>query len=130
MDGADAISIQVLGDLKNIDKAAWNALANPAGAPFDPFLSWEFLQALQDSGCVPDEEGWQPAHLIARDAVGAAVGAVPLYAKDHSYGEYVFDHAWADALTRGGGSYYPKLQCAVPFTPVPGRRVLAADPRV
>jgi predicted N-acyltransferase len=130
MDGADAISIQVLGDLKNIGKDEWDALANPAGAPFDPFLSWDFLQALEESGCANAQKGWQPAHLIARDSTGAAVGAMPLYAKDHSYGEYVFDHAWADALMRGGGSYYPKLQCAAPFTPVPGRRVFANDPRV
>jgi predicted N-acyltransferase len=69
-------------------------------------------------------------HLIARDAGGAAAGAMPLYAKDHSYGEYVFDHAWADALQRAGGHYYPKLQCAVPFTPAPGRRIFARDPAV
>lgn len=130
MDGADAITIQVLGDLSNIDKAAWDALANPEGAPFDPFLSWDFLQALEESGCAVARKGWQPAHLIARDAKGAAVGAMPLYAKDHSYGEYVFDHAWADALQRGGGQYYPKLQCAVPFTPVPGRRILAHEASV
>jgi predicted N-acyltransferase len=130
MDSGDAISIQVLGDLKSIGKAEWDALANPPGAAFDPFLSWDFLQALEESGCATASKGWQPAHLIARDASGAAVGAMPLYAKDHSYGEYVFDHAWADALMRGGGQYYPKLQCAAPFTPVPGRRIFAGDPRV
>lgn len=130
MDSGDAISIQVLGDLKNIDRAAWDALANPSNLPFDPFLSWDFLQALEESGCATAAKGWQPAHLIARDAHGAPVGAMPLYAKDHSYGEYVFDHAWADALMRSGGQYYPKLQCAVPFTPVPGRRIFASDPRV
>jgi predicted N-acyltransferase len=130
MDGADAISIQVLGDLKNIGKDEWDALANPAGAPFDPFICWDFLQALEESGCASAQKGWQPAHLIARDRTGAPVGAMPLYAKDHSYGEYVFDHAWADALMRSGGAYYPKLQCAAPFTPVPGRRVLASDARV
>ena len=74
--------------------------------------------------------GWRPAHILVRDEKGVAVGAMPLYAKDHSYGEYVFDHAWADALHRAGGSYYPKLQCASPFTPVPGRRLLAQDARV
>ncbi|HVV34439.1 MAG TPA: GNAT family N-acetyltransferase [Vitreimonas sp.] len=130
MDSGDAISIQVLGDLKNIDRAAWDALANPSNLPFDPFLSWDFLQALEESGCATAAKGWQPAHLIARDAHGAPVGAMPLYAKDHSYGEYVFDHAWADALMRSGGQYYPKLQCAVPFTPVPGRRIFASDSRV
>lgn len=130
MDAGDAISIQVLGDLSNIDRAAWDTLANPEGVAFDPFLSWDFLQALEESGCAVAEKGWQPAHLIARDRGGKAVGAMPLYAKDHSYGEYVFDHGWADALMRAGGRYYPKLQCASPFTPVPGRRILAADPAV
>jgi predicted N-acyltransferase len=74
--------------------------------------------------------GWQPLHLVAHDAGGAVAGFMPLYAKDHSYGEYVFDHGWADAFYRAGGSYYPKLQCAVPFTPVPGRRILASDASV
>ncbi len=130
MDGTDALTISVIGDLANIDRAAWDALANPADQPYDPFLSWDFLQALEESGCASTAKGWQPAHLIAREAGGAAVGAMPLYAKDHSYGEYVFDHAWADALQRAGGHYYPKLQCAVPFTPVPGRRILAREPEV
>lgn len=130
MDGTDALSISVIGDLANIDRAAWDRLANPAGESYDPFLSWDFLQALEESGCASALKGWQPAHLIARDAAGAAIGAMPLYAKDHSYGEYVFDHAWADALQRAGGQYYPKLQCAVPFTPVPGRRILSHDPAV
>ena len=125
MDGTDALTIAVIGDLANIDRAAWDALANPPGQPYDPFLSWDFLQALEESGCAIAERGWQPAHLIARDPSGAAVGAMPLYAKDHSYGEYVFDHSWADALNRAGGRYYPKLQCAVPFTPAPGRRIFA-----
>ncbi|MGD9965000.1 MAG: GNAT family N-acetyltransferase [Hyphomonadaceae bacterium] len=125
MDGTDALTISVIGDLANIDRAAWDAIANPPDAPYDPFLSWDFLQALEESGCVSAAKGWQPAHMIARDIGGGLVGAMPLYAKDHSYGEYVFDHAWADALQRAGGRYYPKLQCAVPFTPVPGRRILA-----
>ncbi len=130
MDSGDSITVSVLGDLKNIDRAAWDALANPSDKPFDPFLSWDFLQALEESDCASPRKGWQPAHLIARDASGALVGAMPLYAKDHSYGEYVFDHAWADALTRAGGNYYPKLQCAVPFTPVPGRRIFASSQAV
>ncbi len=127
MDGTDALSIAVIGDLANIDRAVWDALANPADAPYDPFLSWDFLQALEESDCATAPRGWQPAHLLARDASGVAVGAMPLYAKEHSYGEYVFDHAWADALHLAGERYYPKLQCAVPFTPVPGRRIFAAD---
>jgi predicted N-acyltransferase len=130
MDGTDALSISVIGDLANIERAAWDALANPPDQPFDPFLSWDFLRSLEGSGCASAAKGWQPAHLLACDARGAIVGAMPLYAKDHSYGEYVFDHAWADALQRTGGRYYPKLQCAVPFTPVPGRRILTADAAV
>jgi uncharacterized protein len=130
MDSGDAISIQVLGDLRNIDRESWDALANPDGAPFDPFVSWDFLQALEESGCASAAKGWQPAHLVARDRGNAVIGAMPLYAKDHSYGEYVFDHSWADAIMRAGGRYYPKLQCAVPFTPVPGRRIFAGDARV
>jgi hypothetical protein len=128
MDGAGAISISVLGALASVTRAEWDAVANPPEAPFDPFLSWDFLQALEATGCANGQSGWQPAHLIARDATRALVAAMPLYAKDHSYGEYVFDHAWADALYRSGGRYYPKLQCAVPFTPVPGRRMLAREP--
>ncbi|MBN8607457.1 MAG: N-acetyltransferase [Caulobacterales bacterium] len=130
MDGTDALSISVIGDLANIERELWDGLANPADAPFDPFLSWDFLQALEESGCASVVSGWQPAHLIAREAGGAIVGAMPLYAKDHSYGEYVFDHAWAEALHRAGGAYYPKLQCAAPFTPVPGRRIFARDAAV
>jgi predicted N-acyltransferase len=130
MDGADALTIEVLSDLSRIGRATWDGLANPPGAPFDPFVSWDFLQALEESECAAAAKGWRPAHLLARDAKGAAVGAMPLYAKDHSYGEYVFDHSWADALHRAGGRYYPKLQCAVPFTPVPGRRIFARDENV
>lgn len=130
MDGTDALSISVLGDLANIERNVWDGLANPVDAAFDPFLSWDFLQALEESGCATAASGWQPAHLVAREVGGAIVGAMPLYAKDHSYGEYVFDHAWADAMHRAGGNYYPKLQCAVPFTPVPGRRIFATDQAV
>ncbi len=130
MDGTDALTIEIAGELAKVDRAAWDAVANPDAATYDPFISWDFLQALEESNCASVAKGWQPAHLIARDASRDIVGAMPLYAKDHSYGEYVFDHAWADALTRAGGRYYPKLQCAVPFTPVPGRRIFARDAAV
>ncbi|MEQ1619666.1 MAG: GNAT family N-acetyltransferase [Terricaulis sp.] len=129
MDDGDSLSVQLVGDLAGIARGEWDCCANPSDAPYDPFVSWDFLQALEEAGCVGGRSGWRPAHLVAREA-GAAVGAIPLYAKDHSYGEYVFDHAWADALHRAGGRYYPKLQCAVPFTPVPGRRILARDAEV
>jgi uncharacterized protein len=125
MDGSDALSVSVAGAIGKIGARAWDACANPPGAPFDPFLSFDFLEALEASGCASEKSGWTPAHLVAKDAAGALLGVMPLYAKDHSYGEYVFDHGWAEALHRAGGRYYPKLQCAAPFTPVPGRRILA-----
>ena len=121
------ISVRMSEGLAGIAPEAWDAIANPPGAPFDPFLSWDFLEALEASGCVSEEAGWIPRHLIAEDEGGTIVGVLPLYVKTHSYGEYVFDHAWADALHRAGGEYYPKLVTAVPFTPVTGRRLLAAD---
>ena len=129
MDGADALRIEAIDGLAKIDETAWDACANPPGAPYDPFASWAFLEALESSLCVSAEAGWRPLHLIAREH-GAIVGAMPLYLKDHSYGEYVFDHAWADALMRAGGRYYPKLQCAIPFTPVTGRRIMAPTPSI
>jgi len=103
-----------------IGAARWNALANPQGlAEPHPFTTYEFFAALEKSGSASRQTGWQPAHLLMPDAL------MPLYVKNHSYGEYVFDHAWAEALERAGGDYYPKLQAAVPFTPVTSRRLLA-----
>ena len=104
---------------------AWDACANPDAATFNPFLSHAFLDALETSGTVGPGTGWMPHHLVLEGPGGGAPGVMPLYAKTHSQGEYVFDHSWAEALHRVGGSYYPKLQGAVPFTPVPGRRFLA-----
>lgn len=104
-----------------IGAARWNALANPQGlAEPHPFTTFEFFEALEASGSACRDTGWQPVHLLAED------GLIPLYLKSHSYGEYVFDHAWAEALERAGIDYYPKLQAAVPFTPVTGPRLLAA----
>ena len=90
-----------------------------------PFLSWRFLNALEQSGCASADTGWTPCHIWITNANGIPVGAAPLYAKTHSQGEYVFDHGWANALERAGGDYYPKLQCSVPFTPATGPRLLA-----
>lgn len=126
-DGArETLSITSVNGLAKVSRAEWDALCNPSGARRDPFVSWDFLEALEHSRCVGARTGWEPMHLLARNGAGALVGAMPLYLKNHSYGEYVFDHSWADALRRAGGSYYPKLQCAVPFTPVTGRRLFAA----
>ena len=97
----------------------WNTLAGN-----DPFLRHEFLHALHETGCASADSGWKPQFLVLRESA-AITGALPLYLKYHSYGEYVFDWAWADAYRRHGLTYYPKLLSAVPFTPVGGRRVLA-----
>jgi predicted N-acyltransferase len=105
--------------LSAIAPAEWNRLANHA-----PLLSHEYFSALHDSGCASEDTGWQPRLLTAWDR-SSLVGAMPLYAKTHSYGEYVFDWGWADAYRRYGRRYYPKLVAAVPFTPVPGPRLLA-----
>lgn len=118
--------LRVVRRLSEVSPGAWNALANPQDAPFDPFLTWEFLDALETSGCATEETGWAPHHLLAEDEAGHLLGAAPLYLKSHSYGEYVFDHSWADAFRRAGGQYYPKLQASIPFTPVTGRRLLIA----
>ena len=111
---------RVVASLAGVDRDEWNALA---GA--QPFVRHEFLSALIDSGCAAARSGWRPQFLLLRRG-GALAGAMPLFAKTHSYGEYVFDWAWADAHERHGVEYYPKLVCAVPFTPVRGPRLLAA----
>jgi predicted N-acyltransferase len=114
------VTARLAGSAKEIGAARWNAAANPERlAEPHPFTSYEFFAALEESGSASAVTGWQPCHLLADD------GLMPLYLKSHSYGEYVFDHAWAEALERAGGDYYPKLQCSVPFTPVTGPRLLA-----
>jgi hypothetical protein len=110
--------------IADIDAAAWDACANPDQATYNPFLSHGFLKALEEAGTTGPRAGWMPQHLVLEDAQGGIAAVMPLYAKSHSQGEYVFDHSWAEALHRAGGRYYPKLQCAVPFTPVPGPRLL------
>jgi uncharacterized protein len=117
----DAPSIRVVDTLRAIEPRAWNALA--AG---HPFLRHEFLSALHDTGCACESTGWSPRYVTLWQG-SSLVGAMPLYAKSHSYGEYVFDWAWAEAYHRYGLSYYPKLLGAVPFSPVTGPRLLARD---
>ncbi len=107
-----------------IAAADWDALAGPD----NPFMSHAFLTALEDSGSVGQGTGWLPLPIMLEDRAGTLLGALPAYAKQHSQGEYVFDHAWADAWHRAGGSYYPKLQIAAPFTPATGPRLLLRDP--
>ncbi len=125
-----AVKVKIASALKSVDSAAWNALANPAGTRFDPFISWEFLEAMESSGAATPRTGWQPQHVLIEDAAGKLIAAMPMYAKGHSRGEFVFDQGWAEALQRAGGQYYPKLLIAVPFTPVTGRRrfVQAGEP--
>ena len=106
--------------------AHWDACAGTD----DPFLSHAFLSALEESGSATAEAGWRPLPIAIDGPDGAPAALMPAYLKSHSMGEYVFDHAWADAWQRAGGDYYPKLQIAVPFTPVPGRRLLARDPHL
>jgi uncharacterized protein len=112
-------SFQVVESLSGVDREEWNALAGP-----QPFLRHEFLSALVECGCAAPRAGWLPQFLLMRRS-GALAAAMPLFAKSHSYGEYVFDWAWADVHERNGVEYYPKLVSAVPFTPVRGRRLLA-----
>ncbi len=114
---------ELLNGMSDVTAAEWDALACPeAGRPLDPFTTHRFLSALDRSHSTGKGTGWQPRPLILRDQT--AVAALPLYVKSHSQGEYIFDHGWAQALERAGGSYYPKLQAAVPFTPASGRRFL------
>jgi uncharacterized protein len=119
---------RVLDDLSKVPAALWNDLARgPGGGPAQPFVRHEFLRALETAGCVGHQSGWVPRHLLVEDPDGQPCAAVPLYLKSHSYGEYVFDWAWADAYRRSGLRYYPKLLSAIPFTPVCGPRLLARD---
>lgn len=116
--------ITILKSLDAVDPVAWNAVANPPGLPYDPFVSWQFLEAMESSGAATPRTGWRGAHVLAHDAGGRLRGAMPMWFKNHSRGEFVFDQSWAEAWERAGGAYYPKLLTAVPFTPVTGRRRL------
>ncbi|MFN0045827.1 MAG: GNAT family N-acetyltransferase [Sphingorhabdus sp.] len=118
------VTAELLSRVSDIAPAAWDAL-NPRG---NPFVSHAFLSALEESGSVGPGTGWSPAPIIIRDAADTPAAALPAYLKTHSQGEYVFDHHWADAFERAGGRYYPKLQIAAPFSPVPGPRLLMRDP--
>ena len=120
----DSVTLSVHPAIAEIGKTAWNACAagldkeNPE-TPSNPFVSFEFLNALEETECVGPHTGWHPAHLALREGA-EVVGCVPAYVKSHSQGEYVFDYGWADAFERAGGRYYPKLQVSVPFTPATG----------
>ena len=121
-----AHKLRVLTGLADVSAAGWDAVANPKDQPYNPFVSHAFLSALEESGSATVQTGWAANHLLL-EVDGRIRGAVPCYLKSHSQGEYVFDHGWAEAFQRAGGRYYPKLQVAVPFSPVPGPRLLAAS---
>lgn len=125
MGDREAAIVKITDNLLSVDPALWDACANPAGEPYNPFISHAFLSALEESGSATRRTGWLPHHLLLEDSEGNLAGCIPLYLKSHSRGEYVFDHGWANAYENAGGSYYPKLQCSVPFTPATGRRLLA-----
>jgi predicted N-acyltransferase len=119
-DGTPRLTLEVYPRIAEIRQAVWDSFARED----NPFMSYGFLSALEDSGSVGKRTGWHPRYAVLRDAAGEIAALAPAYAKTNSYGEYVFDHAWANALERAGGRYYPKLQIAVPFSPVPGPRIL------
>ena len=129
--------VRIVQSIKEIEPAQWDACANPEsgetrdgddarGERFNPFLTHAFLLALETSKSVGGRTGWTPTHVVLEDAAGRLKAAAPCYIKTHSMGEYVFDHAWADAYHRAGLDYYPKLQVCVPFTPATGRRLLVS----
>jgi hypothetical protein len=118
------ILAKIASGVSGLNARAWDRLADS-----DPFLSHAFLSLLEDSGSVGPGTGWTPAPILIEDEASHLVAAAPAYLKTHSQGEYVFDHGWAEAWERAGGQYYPKLQIAVPFTPVPGPRLLGSRPQ-
>jgi predicted N-acyltransferase len=117
------ITLEAVSSVRQIAAEDWDACAHPEGSAYNPFLSYAFFAALEESGSATARTGWLARHLIARSGK-RILGIVPCYLKNHSQGEYVFDHNWADAFMRAGGDYYPKLQVSVPFTPVTGPRLL------
>lgn len=122
------ITIRVANGLDSFRKAEWDDLAGASSfsedIPYNPFISYDFLKTLEESGCATRRTGWAAQHLRLDAPDGRLIGAVPCYLKSHSQGEYVFDHGWANAFERAGGDYYPKLQISVPFTPATGPRLL------
>ena len=122
MDG-DSFTLDLAPSIADIPAADWDRVAGAA----NPFVSHAFLAALEDGGATGGDTGWDPMHLVLRDSDGRLAAAMPHYLKHHSYGEYIFDHSWANAFMRAGGDYYPKMLSAVPFTPATGPRFLVGD---
>jgi len=118
-----AATVRVHRRIAEVGRGAWDACVRGCG-PANPFVAYDFLDILEEAGCAVERTGWAPQHLTIEDAAGDVSAAMPLYLKSHSQGEYIFDHAWADAYERAGGRYYPKLVSASPFSPVTGPRLL------
>lgn len=117
----ETYQLEVIQSLTDISEHEWSALLSPSAGPF---IQYAFLQTLEECGCVGKNTGWQVAHLLLKTGSAKIIGALPLYLKQHSYGEFVFDWAWAEAYAQTGKAYYPKALCAIPFTPVQGARIL------
>ncbi len=125
LDGGEQLFVSIVQGMGAVAASEWNAVAGiDALGAGNPFIAHEFLAALEVSGSATAEAGWAPHHILVRDVAGTLVGAAPVYLKNHSYGEYVFDWGWAEAFERAGGRYYPKLQVSVPFTPATGPRLI------
>ena len=127
----ELVTINVVSNIGEIAQKDWDRLANPSSDPtpefnYNPFVSYSFFSALEKSGSADRRSGWLPQHIVMEQD-GQITGILPCYLKNHSQGEYVFDHGWADAFERAGGDYYPKLQATVPFTPATGRRLLVGN---
>jgi predicted N-acyltransferase len=119
----DSFTLKVVSSIHAVPAADWDACAGAHAPTHNPFVRHAFFSALEDSGSVSPDQGWQPQHLVIEHK-GRVAACAPVYLKGHSYGEYIFDWGWAQAFERAGGRYYPKLQSAVPFTPVTGPRLL------
>jgi len=117
-------AVKIHGRIREIGRTAWDDCASAPEYQSNPFISYDFLDALEETNCAVERAGWGPRHISVEDETGRIAAVMPLYLKSHSQGEYIFDHAWADAYERAGGSYYPKLLCASPFSPVTGPRLL------
>src|SRR6266853_804086 len=123
--GRESITVAAVEGIGRIPRQEWNSMV---GEDDSPFLEWDWLNALEESGSANARTGWAPCHLVARRTSDRKmVAACPLYLKSHSMGEFVFDHGWADAAERAGLSYYPKLLVGIPFTPHTGRRIMTAN---
>lgn len=127
---SEEVTIRIEQSFKNIAQSAWDRLSGASktseSAPYNPFNSWAYLSALEESGSATAKTGWMGHHLLMENQAGQLLAAMPCYLKSHSQGEYVFDHSWADAFERAGGRYYPKLQASIPFTPATGPRLMVA----